>query len=303
MKLLSFQPPPSRQSDGCMRTDALFYELFQTAPQTFFELIQVTPTCTYRFESITVKASEKRIDGVLEPLAENQPIYFLEVQAFPDDVIYWRVMREVATYFEQRPAQKAVDWQAIVLWLNPEDNPGLGTLKSLARKPHRRLLAVDLLKLLKKLDEHALVLNVLRPLLAKSEREVRQHVVQWVENIRQTPNLDRQTEERLVAILSQLIEQKFRTLSYKELTAMLHLTPLRETASVQEVLKEDRVDMLMRQIQTKFSLSAELRQALSTDLFQLDMEALKTLIEQILRINSVEELEQWIAEHQPVKQA
>lgn len=190
-----------------------------------------------------------------------------------------------------------------MLWLNPEDNPGLETLKSLARKPHRRLLGVDLLKLLKKLDEHALVLNVLRPLLAKSEREVRQHVVQWVENIRQTPNLDRQTEDRLVAILSQLIEQKFRTLSYKELTAMLHLTPLRETASVQEVLKEDRVDMLMRQIQTKFSLSAELRQALSTDLFELDMEALKTLIEQILRINSVEELEQWIAEHLPVKQA
>ncbi len=235
-------------------------------------------------------------------MAENQPIYFLEVQAFPDDVIYWRVMREVATYFEQRPAQKESAWQAIVLWLNPEDDPGLGTLKPLAHKPHQRLIAVDLLKLLKKLDERALVLNVLRPLLAKSEREVRQHVVQWVENIRQTPNLDRQTEERLVAILSQLIEQKFRTLSYKELTAMLHLTPLRETASVQEVLKEDRVDMLMRQIQTKFSLSAELRQALTTDLFQLDMEALKTLIEQILRINSVEELERWIAEHQPAIQ-
>jgi predicted transposase/invertase (TIGR01784 family) len=288
----SIQPPQTRQSDLLMKTDALFYELFQVAPQTFFELLQITPACPYRFESITVKTAEKRIDGVLEPVAENQPIYFLEVQAFPDDVIYWRVMREVATYFEQRPAQKGTTWQAIVLWLNPEDDPGLGTLKPLARKPHRRLLAVDLLKLLKKLDEQALVLNVLRPLLAKSEREVRQHVVQWVE----TPNLERQTEERLVAILSQLIEQKFRTLSYKELTAMLHLTPLRETASVQEVLKEDRVDMLMRQIQTKFSLSAELRQALTTDLFQLDMEALKTLIEQILRINSIEELEQWIAE-------
>ena len=84
---------------------------------------------------------------------------------------------------------------------------------------------------------------------------------------------------------------------------MLHLTPLRETASVQEVLKEDRVDMLMRQIQTKFSLSAELCQALSTDLFQLDMEALKTLIEQILRINSIEELEQWIAEQSQAAQS
>jgi len=72
---------------------------------------------------------------------------------------------------------------------------GLGSLKPLTRKPESCLLPVDLIKLLKKFDETLLVLNVLRPLLAKSEREVRQHVVQWVETIRQTPNLDPQTKE------------------------------------------------------------------------------------------------------------
>jgi predicted transposase YdaD len=76
-----------------MKTDPLFYELFQAAPQTFFELVQITPSCPYRFESITVKASEKRIDGVLEPADPSQPFYFLEVQAFSDDTIYWREMR------------------------------------------------------------------------------------------------------------------------------------------------------------------------------------------------------------------
>lgn len=81
-----------------MKTDALFYELFQAAPQTFFELMQITPTCRYQFESITVKTSEKRIDGSLEPTEPGQPVYFLEVQAFPDPMIYWRVLREVATY-------------------------------------------------------------------------------------------------------------------------------------------------------------------------------------------------------------
>ncbi len=53
------------------------------------------------------------------------------------------------------------------------------------------------MQLLKKLPETALALNVLRPLLAKNEREVRQNVVQWVENIRQTPDLDTNLEERL----------------------------------------------------------------------------------------------------------
>ena len=83
-------------------------------------------------------------------------------------------------------------------------------------------------------------------------------MVQWVTNIRQMPNLDPQTEEKLIAILSQLIEQKFKSLSYKELAARLRLTPLRETESVQEVLKEDRVDMLTAQIQDKFKLSDKL---------------------------------------------
>ncbi|MCB0083034.1 MAG: DUF2887 domain-containing protein, partial [Caldilineaceae bacterium] len=211
-------------------TDALFYELFQAAPQTFFELLQIIPACAYRFESLTVKTAEKRIDGVLEPVEAGRTIYFLEVQAFPDETIYWRTMRETATYFEQRPAQKDNEWQAIVLWLNGEDDPGFGTLKLLARRPKPRLIAVDLLALLKKLDEHALVLNVLRPLLVAEEQTVRDNVVQWVKNIRQTPNLNQGMEDRLITIMSQLIEQKFRTLTYKELSQMLKLTPLRETS-------------------------------------------------------------------------
>ena len=282
-----------------MKTDALFYELFQAAPQTFFELLQITPACPYRFESITVKTAEKRIDGVLEPVDTTAPLYFLEVQAFPDDVIYWRAMREISTYFEQRPQQQERAWQAIVLWLNKEDDPGLGTLKPLAHRPHSRLRSADLIKLLKKLkavDEKALVLNVLHPLLTNSEREVRKNVVQWVENIRQTPNLDTQAEERLVAVLSQLIEQKFRSLSYKELSQMLRLTPLRETESVQEVLKEEWLDVLIPMIRRQFVISDEIQAALLRDLQTLAADRLKALIPILWEINSVESLERWIAE-------
>lgn len=46
-----------------MKSDPIFYELFQAAPQTFFELIQVTPPCPYTFTSVTVKSTEKRIDA------------------------------------------------------------------------------------------------------------------------------------------------------------------------------------------------------------------------------------------------
>lgn len=90
----------------------------------------------------------------------------------------------------------------------------------LAHKPGCRLVSADLIKLLKKLklvNEKALVLNVLAPLLTNSEREVWENVVQWVETIRQTPNLGPQTEERLLTVMSQLIGPKFKNLSYKKL--------------------------------------------------------------------------------------
>lgn len=286
-----------------MKTDALFYELFQTAPQTFFELLQITPLCPYRFESITVKTAEKRIDGVLEPTAEQEPIYFLEVQAFPDNVIYWRAMREIATYFEQRPTQKDRNWQAVVLWLNKEDDPGLGTLKPLGYKPAMRIRSVDLLALLKQLDEHSLVLNVLRPLLAESEREVREHVVEWIETIRQTPNLEHQAEERLLIILSQLIEQKFRTLSYKELAQMIRLTPLHETDSFQEGFKEEHLKTLMPHFQAKYLLSTKQYEALQNDLQQLSLDDVRALYVQSLHMDTFEQLKNWVVERRPVESA
>ena len=286
-----------------MKTDPLFYELFQAAPQTFFELLQIQQPCPYRFESITVKASEKRIDGVLEPELAGQTIYFLEVQAFPDEVIYWRVMREVATYFEQRPKLKGTPWQAIVLWLNQEDDPGFDTLVSLTQAANPRLVSADLPALLHTLDERSLVLNVLRPLLVDNEQEVRQHVVEWVENIRQAPNLDQGTEERLISVLSQMIEEKFKTLNYKELREMLRLTPFRETASVQEVLKEDRVEMLANLIQVKFALKPELVEQIQVDLQKLDLATLEVLFKQILRLETFEQFEYWIADHLPKQKA
>ena len=280
-----------------MKTDTLFYELFQAAPQTFFELLQITPTCPYRFESITVKASEKRIDGVFAPAVDDQPIYFLEVQAFPDGVIYFRTLREVATYFEQRPKLKDNEWHAAVLWLNKTDDPGFGTLQLLACKPNPRFVALDLVELLQKLPESSLALNVLRPLIVKSEREVRENVVQWVQNIRQASTLDATIEERLIIVMSQLIEQKFHTFSYKELSYMLQLTPLRETASVQEVLKEERIEALYDQIQEKLMLSDEIMAVVHDELMKLDMESLKALRRQILHLDTLEQLENWIAEY------
>jgi hypothetical protein len=153
------------------------------------------------------------------------------------------------------------------------------------------------------LPENSLALNVLRPLLVEDEDEVRQSVVQWVENIRQATGQDANLDERLISVFSQMIEQRFRTLNYGELSKMLRLTPFRETDSVKEVIKEERIDLLLNQIEVKFGLSPETTEAVAADLAKLDMNVLKALIRQLLRLDTFEQLELWISDHLPERTA
>lgn len=76
---------------------------------------------------------------------------------------------------------------------------------------------------------------------------------------------------------------------------MIRLTPLREIASFQEILTEDRIALLMLLIGNKFSLSDELRKALQNELESLAMDTLRMLFTQVLPIDSLEQLERWIA--------
>jgi predicted transposase YdaD len=49
-----------------MKTDSIFYRLFQTFPGTFFELINRQPSeaSAYEFASVELKQTAFRIDGV-----------------------------------------------------------------------------------------------------------------------------------------------------------------------------------------------------------------------------------------------
>ncbi len=288
-----------------MKTDPLFYELFQVCPQIYFELMQITQPCPYRFESITVKATEKRIDGVLEPTKPDQPIHFVEVQAAPDKEIYWRISREVATYFEQRPELSGREWQAVVIWLgkpepkkDEEADADLGTVLLYDRKNKQRLYSVDIIDLLGKLPENSLALNVLRPLIVDNERQVRQNISNWVEQIHATPGMSPDVEQRLVMVMTQLIEEKFKTLSYKELCKMLKLTPFRETTSYKETFFEDLqkefAEKLIKMIKRKFKFAESTIAKIDTRLRQLTLKDLEILFEAIFDLSTLRELNVWI---------
>ncbi|MGI8501069.1 MAG: Rpn family recombination-promoting nuclease/putative transposase, partial [Hassallia sp.] len=100
-----------------MKTDSIFYRLFQEFPSIFFELIGEPPEEAnfYQFSSVEIKQTAFRIDGVFLPTqTEENPIYFVEVQFQPDSEIYSRLFAEICLYLRQNKPQN--DWFAAVIY-------------------------------------------------------------------------------------------------------------------------------------------------------------------------------------------
>ena len=69
-----------------MKTDSLFYRLFQRAPTLVFELagLEVPVTGAYQFRAEEIKQTAFRLDGLLVPSPEqpDAPVVFVEVQFY-----------------------------------------------------------------------------------------------------------------------------------------------------------------------------------------------------------------------------
>lgn len=117
-----------------MKTDSLFYLLFQTAPAIFFELIgqSASAAAGYRFSSVELKQTAFRIDGVFLPPEEaaDQLVYFVEVQFQKDERLYRRLFAEIFLFLQKHP--DITRWQTVVLYprasFEPEDQAPYASL-------------------------------------------------------------------------------------------------------------------------------------------------------------------------------
>jgi predicted transposase/invertase (TIGR01784 family) len=86
-----------------MKTDSLFYRIFQTLPEIFFTLTGFEYSALdYEFQAIEIKQTAFRLDGVFKPIADNLdlPTIFVEVQFQPDDRFYSRFFIEKIFFFK-----------------------------------------------------------------------------------------------------------------------------------------------------------------------------------------------------------
>jgi predicted transposase/invertase (TIGR01784 family) len=88
-----------------VKTDSIFYSLFQSFPSIFFELINRSPeeAASYEFTSREVKQLAFRLDGLFLPKTNepDKPFYLVEVQFQPDASLYYRVFAELFLFLKQ----------------------------------------------------------------------------------------------------------------------------------------------------------------------------------------------------------
>jgi predicted transposase/invertase (TIGR01784 family) len=119
-----------------MRRDTIFYKLFKQFPGLLFELVDEPPpeAENYQFESVEVKETAFRIDGVFlpPPNAVSKTIFFAEVQFQKDEDLYHRFFSELFLFL-YRNSIRYDDWFGVIIFAS-------GSLEPSNSNIHRALL-------------------------------------------------------------------------------------------------------------------------------------------------------------------
>jgi predicted transposase/invertase (TIGR01784 family) len=218
-----------------LKTDSLFYFLFQTAPGVLFELLGKSPEIgeLYEFKSIELKQTAFRIDGVLvpDPEAADQTVYFIEVQVQDDPHFYQRFFAEIFLYLRQNPAVSR--WQAAVLFskrsIEPQRSEAYATLLNSAQV--QRIYLEDL----RQLAETSIGIGLIQ-LIVLNAKAVPNKAKDLLSQVERDPQ--KLSAQAIVELIETIMVYKFPSLSREEIEKMLGLSELKQTRVYQEARQE-----------------------------------------------------------------
>ncbi|NJM77826.1 MAG: Rpn family recombination-promoting nuclease/putative transposase [Acaryochloridaceae cyanobacterium RU_4_10] len=287
-----------------MKTDSIFYKIFQTDPGILFELLGRSPDLanSYDFSSVEIKQVAFRIDGVFLPKLDSndKTVWFVEVQFGRDPKFYGRFFGEIYFYLDLH--QDTQDWQAVVIFPKRSIEPR-------QRHLYRANLASDqvhriYLDELTDVPTESFGVGLMQLILADSEDAVSQ-----AQALLNKTNAQGQTNSKIAAII-EIIETiliyKFPLLGREEIERMLGLGELRETKVYQEALHEGRQEgeqagilkgeqtLILRQLTRRI---AKVAPELQEQVQSLSLAQLESLSEALLDFTSAKDLSLWLQQN------
>ncbi|MEG4394045.1 Rpn family recombination-promoting nuclease/putative transposase [Microcoleus sp. BROC3] len=219
-----------------MKTDTIFYSLFQEFPSFFFELIDRPPdeATAYEFTSREIKQLAFRIDGLFLPKTEEpeKPFYLAEVQFQPDADLYYRIFGELFLYLRQyKPVNP---WRVVVIYPNRHiEHEQMLQFQELLTSQRVQRIYLDELP---EAADRSLGVKVVKLVIEPAETAAEQ-ARQSIAMARQQLS-DPTVLRDLINLIETIIVYKLPQKSREEIAAMLNLSELRQTRFYQEVKQE-----------------------------------------------------------------
>ena len=221
-----------------MKTDSLFYRLFQMRPQLLFELLSgsTEPNSNYQFTSVEVKQLAFRLDGLFLPPSEdsNAPFYVVEVQFQPDENLYYRLFAELFLYLRQY--QPPHPWRVVVIY------PHRG-VERITEKQFQELLNLNrvtriYLQELEETENTPLSISLVKLIIAQEE-EAPQKAKVLLKRTKEEPLL-LSVQNDIIDLIESIMVYKFPQKSRQEIATMLGVEDLKQTRFYQEVFAEGK---------------------------------------------------------------
>ena len=223
-----------------MKTDSIFYRLFQSFPGIFFELIDKSPQLAdiYKFSSVEVKQLAFRIDGVFLPDADalEIPIYFTEVQFQADKKFYSRFFAEIFNYLNQ--TQLTNDWRGVVIF--PSRSVDIAQTKHYVELLNSERVTRVYLDELSQTRTSSIGIETVK-LVVESEKTAATKAKELINFVREQSSSEIHQRE-LIELIETIIVYKFPLLSRKEIEQMLGLGELKKTKVYQEAFEEGKLE-------------------------------------------------------------
>ncbi|MEH2208723.1 MAG: DUF2887 domain-containing protein [Nostoc sp.] len=272
-----------------MRRDTIFYKLFKQFPGLLFELVDEPPpeAENYQFESVEVKETAFRIDGVFLPPANavSKTVFFAEVQFQKDEDLYHRFFSELFLFL-YRHSIRYDDWFGVIIFGSRSLEPSSSSIhRALLESGQVRRVYLDELG---DLRQQPLGLGLMLLTNVTSETEAVEGARFLLEQARQ------QSEQAIIDLVTTIIVYKFSNLSREEIAAMLGLN-LEEPRAIREAKEEEARSLILRLLNRRVG---EFPESLQRQIQVLSLEQLEALGDALLDFSSLADLEGWLQSQQ-----
>lgn len=291
-----------------MRTDTLFYRLFQAYPALALEAagIVVDDPQGYQFRSEEIKETAFRLDGVLipPPTTPQAPLVFLEAQMQGTNEFYGRFWAEAFLYLYRR-AEPDQAWRAIVIYPNrATERPDARYAPLFALPAVHRVYLDDLTKH----PAPSVGLQLLRLLVAEPA-EVRLQAQRLAQQACANPAALPLSLPALMNLLETILVYRLPALTHVEIQAMLGLThtDLKQSRFYQEVFgegqkegretgrREESLSMALRLLRRRLGALSLVQEE---QIHRLSLTQLETLTEALLDFQAPGDLAAWLNQSQ-----